>query len=293
MFYARSCGSRLMMSFRQSEHSGTLNDMALEVSTQPTLTIPCIPKVVLRVWPEPSWIRSLSSSSTEQKARHGLRKMWKCGVGSLQIGKWWIRRSHQTNPMAPNGMWRVKCHPVGTTRQPKKREVLMANYGEQPYREVGHKRAVKTQMSPLKPSVERHAPSASSISRRGTTSGCYLVKASTGSIKLVSTRGYWSSRVHARCAARVSNPRPLSFRVNLLSTDFYALENMISGRSEDQHGVHENDYEREHPPLRGRFSRYLRFATRRRGGGSHREHSVYYDPTYPPAPTPPHQDERN
>ena len=80
------------------------------------------------------------------------------------------------------------------------------------------------------------------------------------------------------------------------STDFYALENMISGRSEDQHGV-QGDHRHGPRPLsvsgRGRFSRYLRFATRRRGDDPRDEHSVYYDQTYPTAPTPPHQDERN
>ena len=77
--------------------------------------------------------------------------------------------------------------------------------------------------------------------------------------------------------------------------DFYALENMISGRSEDQHGVQENYHEHGHRPLstsgRGRFSRYLRFATRSRGDGLRNEHSAHYDPTYPPAHVPPHQDE--
>lgn len=72
--------------------------------------------------------------------------------------------------------------------------------------------------------------------------------------------------------------------------DFYALEALISGRSEDQHGAQENDY--EHPPLavsgRGRFSRYLRFATRQRGGGGFRETSGYYEQTHPP-----HHEERN
>jgi hypothetical protein len=94
----------------------------------------------------------------------------------------------------------------------------------------------------------RRAPSASSILRRGMISGCCHAKVNIGSTKPVSTRGYWSSRVHARCAARVSNARTAVVRINLPYTDFYALENMISGRSEDQHGIQENDHEHEHPP---------------------------------------------
>jgi len=168
----------------------------------------------------------------------------------------------------------------------------MANSREQSSREVEHKRAAKIQMSPLKLLVERRAPSVSSISRRETISGCYPVKVNIGSTKPVSTHGYWSFRVHAHCAVRVSNVRPPLFRTNVLYTDFYALENMISGRSEDLHGIQGGDHEHEHPPLRGRFSRYLRFATRRRGS-SYREHSGYYDQTYPSAPAPPHRDERN
>lgn len=125
------------------------------------------------------------------------------------------------------------------------------------------------------------------------TYGCYLVKVNTGSTKPVSTLGYWSCRVRAHCAAKVCNVQLPLFRINLLYTDFVALENMISGRSEDQHGVLENDYH-GHRPLstsgRGRFSRYLRFATRSRGSGFRQEHSMYYDPTYPPAST---QDERD
>ncbi|KAF9653243.1 hypothetical protein BDM02DRAFT_3087355 [Thelephora ganbajun] len=88
----------------------------------------------------------------------------------------------------------------------------------------------------------------------------------------------------------------LSSSCPLCREDFYALENMISGRSEDQYGAQESDYEYEYPSLttsgRGRFSRYLRFATRRRGGGF-REYSGYYDQTYPPTPPLPHQDERH
>jgi hypothetical protein len=87
----------------------------------------------------------------------------------------------------------------------------MANSREQFFQEVGHKRAAKIQMSPLRPSVERRAPSASSISRREMTSGSYPVKVNIGSTKPASTRGYWSSRVRARCAARVSNVWPLLF----------------------------------------------------------------------------------
>ena len=172
----------------------------------------------------------------------------------------------------------------------------MANYREQFLGETGHKRAAKIRMSPLKLSVERRVLFASSISRRGTTSGCCHVRVNIGSTKPVSTRGYWNSRVHVHCAARVSNAWTSLYPINLLYTDFYALETMISGRSEDQHGVRENDHEHGHPPLtasgRGRFSRYLRFATRMRGGGF-REHSGYDDQTYPQAPAPAHQDERD
>jgi len=81
------------------------------------------------------------------------------------------------------------------------------------------------------------------------------------------------------------------FRINLPYADFIALENMIAGRSEDQHGVLEHDHEHRHPVLRGRFSRYLKFATRGRGSTYRNEHS-YYEQTYPPTPTPPHEDER-
>jgi len=89
----------------------------------------------------------------------------------------------------------------------------------------------------------------------------------------------------------------LSSSCPLCREDFYALENMLSGRSEDQHGPHGYDHEHENPPptatSRGRFSRYLRFATRRRGSVI-REHSGYFDQNnYPPVPTLPHQDERN
>lgn len=100
----------------------------------------------------------------------------------------------------------------------------------------------------------------------------------------------------------------LSSSCPLCREDFIALENMISGRSEDQHGPygyeheneneHENEHEHQnHPPLaahRGRFSRYLRFATRRRGGGP-RGDSGYYDQAHPMPPVPPlpHQDGRN
>jgi len=88
----------------------------------------------------------------------------------------------------------------------------------------------------------------------------------------------------------------LSSSCPLCREDFYALENMISGRSEDQHEAHGNDHEHGHPLLtassRGRFSRYLRFATRMRGDNS-REHSAYYDQTHPPVSVPPHQDERD
>ena len=35
------------------------------------------------------------------------------------------------------------------------------------------------------------------------TYGCYLVKVNIGSTKPVLTRGYWSCRVHAHCAAKV------------------------------------------------------------------------------------------
>lgn len=85
----------------------------------------------------------------------------------------------------------------------------------------------------------------------------------------------------------------LSSSCPLCREDFYALEALISGRSEDQHEYHGYDHEHPHPTLnRGRFSRYLRFATRRRGG-SNRELSGYYERNYPPVPAFPHQDERN
>ncbi|KAF9784331.1 hypothetical protein BJ322DRAFT_1007070 [Thelephora terrestris] len=88
----------------------------------------------------------------------------------------------------------------------------------------------------------------------------------------------------------------LSSSCPLCREDFYALESMLSGRSEDQHGPYGYDHEYEDPPptasSRGRFSRYLRFATRRRGSTIH-EHSGYYDQNYPPVPALPHQEERN
>lgn len=66
----------------------------------------------------------------------------------------------------------------------------MANYREQFSGEMGRKQVAKIQMSPLKQSVERRAPSVSSISKRGMTSGYCRVKASTGSIRPASTHGY-------------------------------------------------------------------------------------------------------
>jgi len=69
--------SRLMTSFRPSEHSGTLKDMDLGASIRPIPMIPCIPKAAPRVWLEPSWIRSLLSSSTDRRMRPDMRKMLK------------------------------------------------------------------------------------------------------------------------------------------------------------------------------------------------------------------------
>ena len=119
--------------------------------------------------------------------------------------------------MTPNGGQQAQTHsPANPTRRPEERAVPMAQYKERLLREVGPKQAAKIQMSPPKLSVERRAPSASLISRRGMTSGCYPVKANIDSIKPALTHGYWSSRVHVRCAARVSDVRLSLFRVNLV-----------------------------------------------------------------------------
>ena len=72
--------SRLTMSVRLSERSGTLNDTDLGVSIQPIPTN--IPKAVPRVWPELFWTRSLLSSSANQRTRFNPRRMWKRGVWS-------------------------------------------------------------------------------------------------------------------------------------------------------------------------------------------------------------------
>jgi len=198
--------------------------------------------------------------------------------------------------MVPDGGQLAKIYPPeNPARRPGQRVAQTVRYRGGFLKEVGHKPAAKIQMLPPKPLAGRHVPFASWISRRGMTYGCYLVKVNTGSTKPVSTRGYWSYRARVHCAAKVCNVQPPLFRINLLYTDFVALENMISGRSEDQHGVLENDYDHGHRPLstsgRGRFSRYLRFATRGRGSSFRHEHQMYYDPTYPPAST--QQDERN
>lgn len=189
-----------MVSFRLSGHSGTPNGMGLGVPTPLTPTILCILKVVPRVWPEPSLTRSPLSSSTRQTMRRGPQKMKKPRREICQIGRWWTCQGHRTDPIIRNRGHRLNSRPP--TRRPRKRAVPVADRQELSG-EAEHRPAVKIQMSPPKLSDERRAPFVLSISRRGTIFGYFHVKENIGSIKRVSTRGYWNSRALARCAVKV------------------------------------------------------------------------------------------
>ena len=188
----------LITSHRLSEHSGIPNDTAPGGSTQQTPTTSCTPKVVPKGWLGLFWTHSLLSNSTWQRTRRDVQRMRRHGVWSCHIGKWWTRPRRQTNPVARSRRCRVKSQPLW------KRVVPMDNCEEELLGGLERRGAVKIRMSPLRRLVGRRAPSVLSILRRGTISECCPVKASIGSTRDVSTRGYWSFRVHARCAVRVS-----------------------------------------------------------------------------------------
>jgi len=72
-------------------------------------------------------------------------------------------------------------------------------------------------------------------------------------------------------------PFPICF-VSCFPSDFLALENMISGRSEDARNTMENPRQSAHG---NRFSRYLRFAKGRRNHGDEPDPTDPYMPTAP------------
>jgi hypothetical protein len=120
----------------------------------------------------------------------------------------------------------------------------------------------------------------------------YLVKANIVSIKVASILGCWNFRVHVRFVVKVSIYGLLILVISsrpdfIISADFLALENLLSGESEldhERYGEHDQeiDHRRSRAPdsanAGNRFSRYLRFAKRRHRTGRGEEEP---DPTDP------------
>ena len=141
-----------------------------------------------------------------------------------------------------------------------------------------------------RPLAVRLALFALSTSKKGMISASCPAKENTASTRNVLTLGFSSCPVRVLFVATVRQtcrPSRTPLINNDYSSDFLALENMLSGQNldevedESEPADSQTNSARDHINLnQGRFSRYLRFARRRRHGDES-------DPTDPYMPTAP------